>query len=89
MSVAYSEILWLGAVVIVLAIGSLTGLWRRQDPGAHEPVKPLLLTPAERELILQEKIEILQKIQEAKAASKKARRNRRRQQTTRKSNPPA
>ena len=89
MSVAYSEIIWLGAVVIVLAIAALTGLWRRQDPGASEPVKPLLLTPAERDLLLQEKMEAFQKIQEAKAASKQARRDRRRLQTSRKSNPPA
>lgn len=89
MSVAYSEIIWLGAVVIVLAIAALTGLWRRQDPGASEPVKPLLLTPAERDLLLQEKIEIFRKIQEAKAASKKARRNRRKQQTSGKSKPSA
>lgn len=89
MSAAYSEIIWLGAIVIVLAIAALTGLWRRPDPGALEPVKPLLLTPEERELLLQDKIATLQKLQKAKAASKRAHRDRRRQQAADRSKPTA
>ena len=79
--------MWLGAIVIVLAIAALTGLWRRQDPGSLEPVKPLLLSQAERELLLHEKIAAYQKVQEARAASKKARRDRRRQRAGGKSKP--
>lgn len=87
MSAVYSEIMWLGAVVIVLAIAALVGLWRREDPGALEPVKPLILSQAERDLLLHEKIAAFQKMQAAKAASKKARRDRRRQRATGKTDP--
>lgn len=79
--------MWLGAVVIVLTIAALTGLWRREDLDAHEPVKPLVLSPAQRELLLHEKIAAFQKMQEARAASKKARRERRRQRAAAKTAP--
>ncbi len=55
MSIEYSEIPTTGAIVLVLTIVALIGLWRRQNPDTLEPVKPVLLSPLERELLLQEK----------------------------------
>jgi len=72
MSVIYSEILSLGAIVLVLTTAALIGLWRRQDPRGFEPVKPLLLSPAERELLLEEKTSTIQKAVGARKAAKKA-----------------
>ncbi|TAJ92128.1 MAG: hypothetical protein EPO10_07280 [Reyranella sp.] len=78
-SVVYSEIIWLGGIVLALTVAAVIGLRRRQDIGAIEPVKPLLLSPMERELLLLEKTLALQKAVEAKNATKRARRDRRRQ----------
>ena len=75
----HSEVMWLGAVVLVLAVAALIGLWRRQNLDAIEPVKPLRLAPAERELLLLERTLAIQKAVEAKNASRMARRERRRQ----------
>lgn len=87
MAVAYSEIIWLASAVALLMIAALVGLLRREAPG--EPVEPVVLSQAEREVLLQEKIAALQKRQEAKAASKKARRDRRKQGAAGRSRPPA
>lgn len=87
MLVVYSDIIWLGCVVALLTIGALVGLLRREAPG--ESVEPVVLSQAEREVLLREKIAALQKRQEAKAASKKARRDRRKQGAAGRSRPPA
>jgi len=77
MSIIYSEIIWLGAVVLVPMFAALISLWSRRDPSAFEPVKPLRLSPAERELLLQERTSAIQKALVAKNAAKKARRKQR------------
>lgn len=72
MSIDYSEIMWLGAVLLVLTAAALTGLWRHQNSDASEPIAPLLLSPAERELLNQQKTSFPQKNVIAKKAAKKA-----------------
>lgn len=72
MSVVYSEIIWLGAIVLVLMSAALVGLLKREDPRGFQPIKPLLLSPTERELLLQEKTSTIQKAMEAKKAAKRA-----------------
>ena len=89
MSILYSEIMWLGGIVLALMTAAVIGLWRRQDLSAIEPVKPHLLSPAERELLILERTLAAQKAIEAKNAIKRARRDRRRLQAAAKTSPPA
>ena len=79
MSTIYSEIIWLGAIVLVLTSAAVIGLWNRPDPSALEPVKPLLLSPEERELLLQDKMSTFQKAARARKEAKRAGRINRRQ----------
>lgn len=79
MAIIYSEIMWLGGAVLVLTVAALTGLWRRQNVDEIEPVKPYRLSPAEREILLVERTQAIQKAIAAKNASRMARRQRRRQ----------
>lgn len=79
MAIIYSEIIWLGGAVMVLTVAALTGLWRRQNLDGIEPVKPYRLSPAERELLVMERTQAIQKAIAAKNASRMARRQRRRQ----------
>jgi hypothetical protein len=72
MSIVYSEIMWLGAVVLVLTGAALVGLWKRQNSNAPEPITPLLLSPAEREMLHQQKTPSPQKTVTAKKAARKA-----------------
>ncbi len=78
MSILHSEVMWLGAIVLVLVMAALIGLWRHQNLDAIEPIKPLRLAPAERELLLLEKTLAIEKAVAAKNASRMARRERRR-----------
>ena len=78
-AIIYSEIIWLGAVVLVLTMAALIGLWRRQSLDEIEPVKPHRLSPAERELLLLERNLAIQKATEARIAVRISRRERRRQ----------
>ena len=78
-AIIYSEIIWLGGAVLALTVAALTGLWRRQNLDEIEPVKPYRLSPAERELLLVERTQAIQKAIAAKSASRMARRERRRQ----------
>ncbi len=70
MSIDYSEIMWLGAIILVLTGAALTGLWKHQNSDASEPIAPLLLSPAERELLNQQKTSLPQKTVAKKAAKK-------------------
>lgn len=79
MSILYSDVIWLGAVVLVLGVGALIGLWRRPNLDAFEPIKPTRLAPAQRDLLLLEKTLAIEKALAAKNASRMARRERRRQ----------
>ena len=79
MAIIYSEIIWLGGAVLVLTVAALAGLWRRQNLDEIEPVKAYHLSPAERELLLLERTQAIQKAIAAKNASRMARRQRRRQ----------
>jgi len=75
----HSDVIWMGAIVLVLVLAALIGLWRRQNLDAIEPIKPVLLAPAERELLLLERTLAIEKAVAAKNASRMARRERRRQ----------
>ena len=72
MYVVYSEMMWLGAFVLVLGGGALVGLWTRESPDEYESVKPLLLSSEQRALLLQEKNSTILKAFETRKASKKA-----------------
>ena len=72
MAIIYSEIIWLAAIVTMLTSAALVGLWRRPNPDSFESTKPLMLSPIERELLLQEKTSTFQKTMNAKKAAKKA-----------------
>jgi hypothetical protein len=79
MTAFYSDILGMGVIVLVLMSAALYALWNREDSSEFEPVKPLRLSPEERELLFEEKMSATQKALEARSAAKKAARARRRE----------
>ena len=62
----------MAAIVLVLTTAALIGLLGRKNPDSFEPVKPLLLSPAERESLLEEKTSTIQKAVDARKTAKKA-----------------
>ena len=71
MSVFYWDYIWLGSIVLVLTVTAVIATWKRDAPSEFEPVEPVRLSAAEREVFRQEKAAIMRKAAQAKRDAKR------------------